>query len=247
MLSEIGIITLFPELIKPVFECGINSRAVKQGKLTWATWNPRDFTEDKHQTVDDRPFGGGPGMLMKVEPLTKAIISAKQQLKKPHVVYLSPHGKTLNHQKVMELLSKDSLLLIAGRYEGIDQRVIDQSIDEQISIGDYVLSGGELASAVLIDCLIRQIPNVLGHKDSAQQDSFTDGLLDYPHYTRPEKIYGLAVPKVLLSGNHKKIETWRRKQSLGLTWQNRPDLLDNKQLSQSDETLLNEYIKEHSE
>lgn len=244
MLSEIGVITLFPELVKNVFEYGINSRAVKQGALAWSTWNPRDFTDDKHKTVDDRPFGGGPGMLMKVLPLTKAIQTAKASLNKPHIVYLSPHGKTLNQQKVMQLLAKPSLLLIAGRYEGIDQRVIDKDIDEQISIGDYVLSGGELASMVLIDSLIRQIPGVLGHKDSAQQDSFSNGLLDYPHYTRPEVVQGLTVPKVLLSGNHKKIAIWRRKQSLGLTWQNRPDLLDETQLSEDDRKLLNEYIKE---
>ena len=163
------------------------------------------------------------------------------------MVYLSPHGKALNHEKVMELLQKDSLLLISGRYEGIDQRVIDGEVDEQISIGDYVLSGCELASMVLIDTLIRQIPGVLGHSESAQQDSFTEGLLDCPHYTRPENVNGQTVPKVLLSGNHKEIEKWRRKQSLGLTRKNRPDLLEKKQLSEIDQQLLAEYIKEHSE
>ena len=247
MISEIGVISLFPDLVKNVFEYGINSKAVKMEALKWSAWNPRDFTTDRHQTVDDRPFGGGPGMLMKVEPLTKAIDFAKETLKSPHVVYLSPHGKALNHKKVMELLQKDSLLLISGRYEGIDQRVIDGEVDEQISIGDYVLSGGELASMVLIDTLIRQIPGVLGHSESAQQDSFTEGLLDCPHYTRPENVNGQTVPKVLLSGNHKEIEKWRRKQSLGLTWENRPDLLDKKQLSEIDQQLLAEYIKEHSE
>jgi tRNA (guanine37-N1)-methyltransferase len=247
MISEIGVISLFPDLVKNVFEYGINSKAVKTGALKWSAWNPRDFTTDRHQTVDDRPFGGGPGMLMKVEPLTKAIDCAKETLKSPYVVYLSPHGKALNHKKVMELLQKDSLLLISGRYEGIDQRVIDGEVDEQISIGDYVLSGGELASMVLIDTLIRQIPGVLGHSESAQQDSFTEGLLDCPHYTRPENVNGQTVPKVLLSGNHKEIEKWRRKQSLGLTWKNRPDLLEKQQLSEIDQQLLAEYIKEHSE
>jgi tRNA (guanine37-N1)-methyltransferase len=241
---ELGIITLFPQLVADVFEYGINSRAVKNGLVEYRLWNPRDFTDDKHQTVDDRPYGGGPGMLMKVEPLYHAIQQAKSEMQQPRVVYLSPHGQRMNQQTVDRLKSSKSLLLIAGRYEGIDQRLIDDQVDEQISIGDYVLSGGELPAMVLIDSLIRQIPGALGHEDSAQQDSFNDGLLDCPHYTRPEEILGHRVPDVLLGGDHKKIEQWRRKQSLGLTWKLRPDLLEETALSDADWQLLQEFIKE---
>lgn len=242
---EFGVITLFPELVQSVFEYGINSRAIKNKLVEYKLWSPRSFTEDKHLTVDDRPYGGGPGMLMKVEPLFKCIQQAKKEMQQqPRVVYLSPHGEKMSQKTVNRMKGYPSLLLIAGRYEGIDQRLIDDQVDEQISIGDFVLSGGELPAMVLIDTLIRQIPGALGHEDSASEDSFSEGLLDYPHYTRPEEILGRKVPPVLLSGDHKKIEQWRRKQSLGLTWKLRPDLLEAMSLSEKDKALLEAYIIE---
>ena len=231
-------------MVESVFDFGVNRIALEKGLVRKHSWNPRDFATDKHKTVDDRPFGGGPGMVMQYAPLCKSIQAAKEKLPDPWIVYLSPHGNRLNHQKVMELLQKPSLLLLCGRYEGIDQRIIDRYVDEQISIGDYVLSGGELAAMVVVDSLLRQIPGVLGHEQSAQQDSFVEGLLDCPHYTRPEEIDGLRVPSVLLGGNHEKIAQWRRKQSLGLTWKYRPDLLEGKQLSEQDQHFLDEYIQQ---
>jgi tRNA (guanine37-N1)-methyltransferase len=241
----IGIVSLFPEMFAAVTEYGVSGRAVKKGLLTLQCWNPRDFTEDKHRTVDDRPFGGGPGMVMKVEPLRAAINHAKQQMgEDSKVIYLSPQGRKLDQAGVEELSRQQNLILIAGRYEGIDERLIATEIDEEWSIGDYVLSGGELAAMVMIDTVVRQIPGVLGHELSAQEDSFAEGLLDCPHYTRPEDDNGQGVPAVLLSGDHKKIRRWRLKQALGRTWLRRRDLLDNRELSAEEKELLASFIAE---
>lgn len=207
--------------------------------------NPRDFAHDKHRTVDDRPYGGGPGMLMMVQPLRDAVHAAKQAAGDDvKVIYLSPQGKKLTQSGVAELARCSKLLLVAGRYEGIDERVIQSDIDEEWSVGDYVLSGGELPAMTLIDAVSRLVPGVLGDMASAEQDSFTDGLLDCPHYTRPEVLDGVAVPEVLMSGNHEHIRRWRLKQSLGRTWQRRPELLDNLALTDEQAKLLAQYVQE---
>jgi tRNA (guanine37-N1)-methyltransferase len=246
---QIGLVTLFPEMFEAVTTYGITGRAVTDELLSIQHWNPRDFTEDKHQTVDDRPYGGGPGMVMKIAPLRDAINAARQQLgvKKGEgacVIGLSPQGRKLDQAGVEELAKRKKLIFVAGRYEGIDERLIEAEIDEEWSIGDYVLSGGELAAMVLIDTIVRQLPGALGHELSAQEDSFAEGLLDCPHYTRPELFEGQDVPKVLLSGNHENIRRWRLKQALGRTWQRRPDLLEGRILSTEEETLLAEFIRE---
>lgn len=240
-----GIISLFPEMYQALTDFGVTSRAVSKGLVSVECWNPRDYTHDKYQTVDDRPYGGGPGMLMKVEPLKFAIEAAKAKLgSKSKVIYLSPQGQTLTQEKAENLAKEESVIFLAGRYEGIDERLLEAHVDEEISIGDYVLSGGELASMVVMDTVIRLVPGVLGHDMSAVEDSFVDGLLDCPHYTRPE-IYGeRKVPDVLLSGNHEKIKRWRLKQALGRTWQRRPDLLAKRQLSEEEQALLQEYKRE---
>jgi tRNA (guanine37-N1)-methyltransferase len=238
---KIALITLFPEMFAAVTDYGISSRAVKEGLLQIASYNPRDFTEDRHQTVDARPYGGGPGMVMMIEPLRRAISAAREWTdENPLVVYLSPQGKVLNQVAVNGFASQQSLILIAGRYEGIDERLIQMEVDEEWSIGDYVLSGGELPAMVLIDALIRQIPGALGHQDSADQDSFANGLLDCPHYTRPEQQDGQHVPEVLLSGDHEKIRRWRLQQSLVRTQQRRPDILDRLELNKEQQALLKE-------
>lgn len=248
---HISVITLFPEMLSAVTEYGITGRAVDSGKLVVDAINPRDFTHDRHQTVDDRPFGGGPGMVMKVAPLQAAIDTARAKLPSAKVIYLSPQGETLTQQRVTELATRDEIILVAGRYEGIDERLMDSSIDEVVSIGDYVLSGGELPALVLTDAVARCLPGVLGHEASAELDSFSGELawlLDYPHYTRPEEIDGQRVPAVLLSGHHGKIARWRLQQALGRTWRLRPDLLAQRRekigLSDEEETLLAEYIRE---
>ncbi len=229
---NIYLITLFPELIQQAVAFGVLGRAIKQQQLYLQCFNPRDYTEDRHHTVDDRPYGGGPGMLMKVEPLAKAIMAAKEvaelsSKKSAKVVYLSPQGLQLNQQLVVNTAAQENdLILIAGRYEGIDERLIESLVDEEWSVGDYVLSGGEFAALVVVDAITRLLPGVLGDDESALQDSFMQGLLDCPHYTRPETINGQNVPDVLLSGDHKAIRRWRLKQSLGRTWLRRPDLLD---------------------
>lgn len=225
---NIYLISLFPELIQQATSFGVLGRAIKQQQLTLKCFNPRDYTEDKHRTVDDRPYGGGPGMLMKVEPLYKAIMAAREAAGNTvKVIYLSPQGQQLNQQLLVNTTAAgNDLILIAGRYEGIDERIIKLLVDEEWSIGDYVISGGEFAALVVIDAITRLIPGVLGDDDSALQDSFMQGLLDYPHYTRPEEINGQIVPQVLLSGDHKAIQDWRLKQALGRTWLRRPDLLD---------------------
>jgi tRNA (guanine37-N1)-methyltransferase len=247
---QIGVITLFPEMFKALSEHGITGRAVKQGLLQLSFWNPRDFTEDRHRTVDDRPYGGGPGMLMKTEPVSAAIATAQQELgreaDRPRVIYLSPQGKPLQQKDLTRLSQAENLLLLCGRYEGIDERVISTLVDEEISLGDYVISGGELAAMVLMDGIIRLLPEALGHEDSAVEDSFVSGLLDYPHYTRPEEFAGMKVPEVLLSGDHAAIARWRQKQSLGRTWLRRPDLLEGIELESEQQTLLDEFISEYN-
>lgn len=241
----IGVISLFPEMFRAITEHGVTGRAVKNGLLQIECWNPRDFTHDKHRTVDDRPYGGGPGMLMMVQPLRDAIHAAKHAAGDgAKVIYLSPQGRKLTQAGVTELAVSQKLILVAGRYEGIDERVIQTEVDEEWSIGDYVLSGGELPAMTLIDAVSRLVPGVLGDQASAEQDSFTDGLLDHPHYTRPEVLDGLTVPEELLSGNHALIKRWRMKQSLGRTWQRRPELINNLALTDEQEKLLAEYVRE---
>ena len=241
----IGVISLFPEMFRAITEHGVTGRAVKSGLLQIECWNPREFTHDKHRTVDDRPYGGGPGMLMMVQPLRDAIHAAKQAAGDgAKVIYLSPQGRKLTQAGVTELATNQTLILVAGRYEGIDERVIQTEVDEEWSIGDYVLSGGELPAMTLIDAVSRLVPGVLGDQASAEQDSFTDGLLDHPHYTRPELLDGLVVPEALTSGNHEVIRRWRLKQSLGRTWQRRPELINNLALTDEQESLLAEYVRE---
>lgn len=244
---RIEVVTLFPELVAAVAEHGIPRRAVERGLLALRCWNPRDYTEDRHRTVDDRPYGGGPGMVMKVEPLRRAVQAARAAAPGGRVVYLSPQGRRLDQAAVARLAGLEALILVAGRYEGIDERLIELEVDEEWSIGDYVLSGGELAAMVVVDAVTRLLPGALGDEGSAEQDSFADGLLDCPHYTRPEQIEGLRVPQVLLGGHHGEIERWRRKQALGRTWQRRPDLLEGRELSDRDRRLLDEYIREHAD
>lgn len=246
-----SLVTLFPEMFDQVEHSGVVGNAVKKGIISLKTWNPRDFAHDKHRTVDDRPYGGGPGMLMKVQPVRDAIQAAKKDILSTNAgggklvtVYLSPQGKRLDHDTVVELAEFDSIICLSGRYEGVDERLIESEIDMEISIGDYVLSGGELASMVLIDAVSRLIPRVLGHKESANEDSFASGILDHPHYTRPDCFDGMDVPSVLMSGDHEKIRLWRLKQSLGRTWQRRPDLIDATMLSNEQQELLQEFIQE---
>lgn len=241
----LGVVSLFPEMFSALTEYGITGRAVRTGLLSLRCWNPRDFTSDRHRTVDDRPYGGGPGMLMKVAPLQAAIGAAREGLGVPcRAIYLSPQGRRLDQAGVRELAAEDRLLLVAGRYEGIDERLLETEIDEEWSIGDFVVSGGELPAMVLIDALARMQSGVLGHEDSAAADSFAEGLLDCPHYTRPENYGGRAVPAVLLSGDHEAIRRWRLKQQLGRTWQRRPDLLDRLELNHEQRGLLADFIRE---
>ena len=240
------VVTLFPEMVNDVAQAGVLGRAIKTNLIELACWNPRDYTHDRHRTVDDRPYGGGPGMLMKVQPLRDAIHAAKQAATPARkVIYLSPQGKRLDQQAVQQLATQPGLILVAGRYEGIDERIIETEIDEEWSIGDYVLSGGELAALVVIDAVARMIPGVLGDEDSAAQDSFMDGLLDCPHYTRPEEFEGRMVPPVLLSGNHKDIATWRMQQALGRTWLRRPELLEKLTLTEHQQRLLQAFQAEY--
>ena len=242
---QFGIISIFPEMFQALSASGVTGRAVSKGLIDINCWNPRDFTTDRHQTVDDRPYGGGPGMLMKVAPLEGAIDAAKAKLgPNSKVIYLSPQGKQLTQAGAEALAQEDSLIFLAGRYEGVDERLIQAQVDEEWSIGDYVLSGGELAAMVMMDSVIRLVPGVLGHELSAVEDSFSDGLLDCPHYTRPENYEGEQVPSILLSGDHKKIKQWRLKQALGRTWQRRPDLLEQRALDDNEQALLQEYMRE---
>ncbi len=240
----IGAITLFPEMFTAITNYGVTGRACKNGLLNIKCFNPRDYASDNYQSVDDRPFGGGPGMLMLYETLEKAVLEAKADLgQETSVIYMSPQGRKLSQSVVRNLSRADSFIVVSGRYEGIDERFISKYIDEEISLGDYVLSGGELPSMVLIDAVSRLIPGVLGDYSSAEQDSFYDEILDYPQYTRPESIEGMDVPEVLLSGNHESIRRWRLSQSLGKTFTKRPDLLKTLALTDEQEEFLAKYIQ----
>ena len=238
------VITLFPEMFDAI-RLGVTGRAIDKGLAELVLWNPRDYTEDVHQTVDDRPYGGGPGMVMKVEPLLAAIQAAKAQSPASKVVYLSPQGQRFVQATAVAATQKSGIILIAGRYEGIDERVIHSFVDEEWSLGDFVLSGGELPAMVVIDSMIRLLPGSLGHAESAEQDSFSDGLLDCPHYTRPENILDQDVPSVLLSGDHEKIRLWRLQQALGRTWLRRSDLLEGRELNKQEQELLDEFKQAH--
>jgi tRNA (guanine37-N1)-methyltransferase len=241
---NIGIVTLFTEMFEAL-NYGIPGRAIKQGLLSLQFWDPRDYANDRHRTVDDRPYGGGPGMVMQVAPLQAAIDAAKKELgPATRVIYLSPQGRPLDQAAVKMLAERSSMILVAGRYEGIDERLIETTVDEEWSVGDYVLSGGELPAMLLLDAVVRYLPGALGHSESAEQDSFSKGLLDHPHYTRPEDIAGHAVPPVLMSGDHQAIAIWRLKQALGRTWLRRPELLEKINLSKEQEDLLIEFIEE---
>ena len=246
---RIQVITLFPEAFTPLVSLGVTGRGISDGKVSLEVLNPREFATDKHRTVDDRPYGGGPGMVMAVEPLRSTIQAAKKAAgggaEPAKASLLSPQGRPLDQAAVKELARREELILVCGRYEGIDERLIELEIDEEWSIADYVLSGGELAAAVLIDAVTRLLPGVLGDEQSAQQDSFMDGLLDCQHFTRPEEVEGMAVPPVLLSGDHGAIERWRKKQSLGRTWLRRPDLLEELALDTESEALLAEFKDEY--
>lgn len=240
---HIQTLSLFPEMFSAM-HYGVIGKAADKKLIALTHINIRDFTTDRHNTVDDRPYGGGPGMVMKVEPVRAAIKYARSQAPaNTKVVYLSPQGKRFNQQIAQRALQQNGLVLLAGRYEGIDERLIETEIDEEWSLGDFVLSGGEIAAMAVIDTLTRLIPGVLGHEDSAEQDSFSTGLLDCPHYTRPEVIDGKNVPKVLLSGDHRAIMRWRLQQALGRTWLRRKDLLDNKTLSSTEQQLLTEFLE----
>lgn len=244
MRLVIGVVTLFPEMFEAL-KYGVIGRALERKLLSLSFWNPRDYTTDAHRTVDDRPYGGGPGMVMKFEPLQAALKAAKAQLgQNAKVIHLTPQGKLLTQPFIKEKINTIPLIFLAGRYEGIDERLIEAEVDEEWSIGDYIVSGGELPAMILIDAMTRLLPGVLGHKDSALQDSFTSDLLDYPHYTRPEKIADRAVPEVLLSGDHAAIDQWRLKQALGRTWQRRPDLIKRRSLTEKEQRLLNTFIQE---
>lgn len=237
------IVTLFPEMFAAL-SCGITGRAQDKNLINLEFWNPRDYTMDRYHKVDDSPYGGGPGMVMMFEPIKLALKAARQATGiEPLTIYLTPQGQALSHDLVAKLSTQTNVILLAGRYEGIDQRIIDHEVDLEVSIGDYVLSGGELAAMVVIDAITRQLPGSLGDKNSCKQDSFATGLLDHPSYTRPECIDGHVVPKVLLSGDHEAIARWRLQQALGQTWLRRPDLLEKTLLTQRDSMLLNEFIK----
>ncbi len=243
---RIDVVTLFPDMVVAVGRYGVTGRAMEQGCLELACWNPRDYARDRHRTVDDRPFGGGPGMVMQVQPLRDAIHAARAAAPGPcRVIYLSPQGRRLDHRAVCELAGEERLVLVAGRYEGVDERLIEAEIDEELSIGDYVLSGGELGAMVVIDAVARHLPGALGHEASSREDSFADGLLEYPQYTRPQAVDGREVPAVLLSGDHEAIRRWREQQALGRTWRKRPDLLADRELNARQRRLLDEYIAEY--
>jgi tRNA (guanine37-N1)-methyltransferase len=234
------VITLFPEMMEAL-AAGVIGRAREQGLINLQLWNPRDYTHDVHKTVDDRPYGGGPGMVMKIAPLDAAIADARKASPSAKVVYLSPQGEPFTQKMAAGLSQENGLILLCGRYEGVDERLLEKQVDQEISIGDYVLSGGELPAMVLIDAVSRLLPGVLGHADSAEQDSFVNGLLDCPHYTRPEVLDGKKVPDVLLSGNHAEIEKWRLQQALLRTRERRPDLFSHRELTRQEQILLEQY------
>jgi tRNA (guanine37-N1)-methyltransferase len=245
-MLQIDVVTLFPPMFSAVTDSGVTGRARERRLYELVLWNPRDFAANAYRTVDDRPYGGGPGMVMIADPLEKALSAAAQRqkssgVKKPRVLHLTPQGRLLDHALVYELAKEGGLVMLAGRYEGVDERLVSRAIDDEVSIGDYVLSGGELAAMVVIDAVVRQLPGALGDAESASQDSFVNGLLDHPHYTRPEVYEGVPVPQVLLSGNHAHIARWRLKEALGRTWQRRPDLLAKRGLSEAETALLEEF------
>ena len=239
-----SVITLFPELVKAVITEGVVGRAARRGLIELSCVNPRDYAEDVHRTVDDRPYGGGPGMVMRSDCLLKSIRAERERLGETKVIYLTPQGKPIEQEMLRSLCETESVVLLCGRYEGIDERVIELEVDDEWSLGDFVLSGGELAAMVVVDGVTRLLPDALGHDDSAIEDSFSEGLLDHPHYTRPEKIEDLEVPEVLLGGNHQHIKKWRRRQALGRTFIRRPDVLQQKDLSEQDKILLDDFVKE---
>ena len=242
---RIGVISLFPEMVSTIAEYGVVGRAQRRELIALLVENPRDFTDDAHRTVDDRPYGGGPGMVMKYEPLAAAVQAAREKLPQGcPLIYLSPPGKVFDQAIARRLAELPGMVLLAGRYEGIDERFIESQVDEELSLGDFVLSGGEIAAMAVIDAVVRLLPGVLGDDESAAQDSFMEGLLDYPHYTRPEKVGDNEVPKVLLSGDHARIERWRRKQALGRSFLRRPELLEKLELDDEQQALLDEFLKE---
>ena len=244
-MIRFDVVTLFPEMFGAVSGSGITSRALEAGLWALTTWNPRDFTTDNYRTVDDRPYGGGPGMVMLAEPLERALAAVGKSGGSGRIIYLSPQGRRLDHRKVLELAQQDAVTLLCGRYEGVDERLLARRVDEELSLGDFVLSGGELAAMALIDAVVRQLPGALGDADSALEESFADGLLDCPQYTRPEVYAGDRVPEVLLSGHHENIRRWRLKQALGRTWLRRPDLIGARGLSEQERKLLEEFQLEH--
>jgi len=246
MVIRFDAVTLFPEMFAAVTQSGITRRAMEAGLWRLETWNPRDFTTDKYRAIDDRPYGGGPGMVMLAEPLEKTLdaVAASQGEAKGRVIYLSPQGRRLDHAFVIELSQERALTLLCGRYEGVDERLLGRRVDEELSLGDFVLSGGELAAMALIDAVVRQLPGALGDEDSALEESFAQGLLDCPQYTRPETYAGEKVPDVLLSGNHERIRRWRLKQALGRTWLRRPGLLAARSMSKEERELLEEFQHE---
>lgn len=242
---HIDVVTLFPEMVGAIAEFGVVGRAQRNGLVSLGLENPRDHTSDVHRTVDDRPYGGGPGMVMKFEPLAAAIAAARERSPAGSpVVYLSPQGEVFDQAKARHYAALPGLVLLAGRYEGVDERLIESQVDEELSLGDFVLSGGEVAAMAVIDAVVRLLPGVLGDDESAAQDSFMDGLLDCPHYTRPEGIEGRDVPAVLTSGDHAKIARWRLKQALGRTFERRPDLIEKLELNEEQQALLDDYLKE---
>ena len=244
LVIRFDVVTLFPEMFSALTQHGITGRAIETGLWRLVTWNPRDFTTDNYRTVDDRPYGGGPGMVMLPEPLEKALGAARRD-GGGRTIYLSPQGRKLDHRRVLELAKESALTLLCGRYEGVDERLLERCVDEELSIGDFVLSGGELAAMALIDACVRQLPDALGDEASAREESFADGLLECPQYTRPEVYAGRRVPEVLLSGHHENIRRWRLKQALGRTWQRRPELLAARVLSEDERRLLAEFQQEH--
>ncbi|QCI18559.1 tRNA (guanosine(37)-N1)-methyltransferase TrmD [Buchnera aphidicola (Aphis nasturtii)] len=242
-LISFYIITIFPEMFTAISNYGVTGKAIQKKIIDLSFLNPRDFTEHKYKSIDDRPYGGGPGMLMSVKPLYLSIKHAKSLLQDAIVIYLSPQGVKLNQNNIFQLIQRKKIIFVCGRYEGIDERIIDSLIDEEWSIGDYIISGGELAAMVMIDAISRFIPGVINTKKSLEKESFYDNLLDYPHYTRPKKIYNMTVPKILLSGNHDKIRLWRLKKSLEKTLEKRPDLLEKKILQKEEKIILNTFKK----
>ena len=244
LVIRFDVVTLFPEMFAAVAGSGITGRALEAGLWSLTTWNPRDFATDSYRTVDDRPYGGGPGMVMLAEPLDRALGAVRKSGGSGNIIYLSPQGKKLDHPRVMELVQQPAVTLLCGRYEGVDERLLRRRVDEEISIGDFVLSGGELAAMALMDAVVRQLPGAVGEPASVIEESFADGLLDCPQYTRPETYLGDKVPEVLLSGHHENIRRWRLKQALGRTWLRRPDLLSVRRLSDEESRLLEEFQQE---